>query len=114
MGMDSRNRVEAALNSRKSDRPPAGAWGHTYREEWSPQALAQVTVERARRFGWDYVQFQSRAGCFAEAFGNRYEPSRHRLRSPRLLSSVIDSADDWKALRLVDLRPLDDQVESIT
>ena len=53
--MNSRARVEAALKGAPVDRPPAGAWGHTYREEWSPEQLARVTVERQRRYGWDYV-----------------------------------------------------------
>ncbi len=111
--MDSRARVEAALAGEKPDRPPIGAWGHTYREEWSPEALARVTVERARRFGWDYVKFQPRASCFAEAFGNRYTPSNHPFRSGPLVSQAVESLEDWEKLQLVDPKALDDQVESI-
>lgn len=111
--MDSRSRVEAALAGRRPDRAPVGAWGHTYREEWSPEALARVTVERARRFGWDYVKFQPRASCFAEAFGNRYRPSNHPFRSGPLVQAAVESEDDWARLRLVDPQALDDQVESI-
>ena len=67
--MDSRTRVERALQLDVADRPPAAAWGHTYREEWSPEQLARVTVDRARELGWDFVKFQPRASCFSEAFG---------------------------------------------
>lgn len=111
--MDSRARVEAALAGEKPDRPPVGAWGHTYREEWSPEALARITVERARQFGWDYVKFQPRASCFAEAFGNRYTPSNHPFRSGPLVSQAVESLEDWQKLRLVDRKALDDQVDSI-
>ena len=78
--MDGRERVEAALTLGLGDRPPVGAWGHTYREEWSPEDLAAITVERARRFGWDFVKFQPRASSFAEAFGSVYKPSGHKLK----------------------------------
>jgi len=67
--VNSRARVEAALAQQHLDRPPAAAWGHTYREEWSPEALAGVTIARQRRYEWDWVKFQPRASCFAEAFG---------------------------------------------
>ncbi len=111
--MDSRARVEAALAGGRGDRPPVGAWGHTYREEWSPEALAKVTVERARRFGWDYVKFQPRASCFAEAFGNRYSPSNHPYRSGPVQSVVVESLADWEKVRLANPAALEDQVRSI-
>ena len=96
-----------------ADRPPVGAWGHTYREEWSPEELAAVTVERARRLGWDFVKFQPRASSFAEAFGSVYHPSGHRLRGPVLIRSAVPDLDSWAAVKLVNRQALDDQVESI-
>ncbi|HSS61494.1 MAG TPA: uroporphyrinogen decarboxylase family protein, partial [Candidatus Limnocylindrales bacterium] len=96
-----------------ADRPPVGAWGHTYREEWSPEALAGVTVERARALGWDFVKFQPRASCFAEAFGSVYHPSGHRLRGPILIKAAVPELDSWPAVELVTRKALDDQVESI-
>ena len=45
--MTGRQRVEAALAMEVADRPPVGAWGHTYREEWSPEDLAAITVDQA-------------------------------------------------------------------
>lgn len=111
--MDSRERVEVALTGGKPDRPPVGAWGHTYREEWSPEALARVTVERARRFGWDFVKFQPRASCFAEAFGNHYKPSNNPYRSGPLVSPAVSRLEDWAQVQLVNRRALDDQIEAI-
>src|SRR5437879_5038717 len=96
-----------------ADRPPVGAWGHTYREEWSPADLAAVTVERARRLGWDFVKFQPRASTFAEAFGSTYHPSGHRLRAPVLIRPAVPDVDSWAAVKLVNAQPLDDRVESI-
>lgn len=96
-----------------ADRPPVGAWGHTYKEEWSPDALAAITVERARNFGWDFVKFQPRASCFAEAFGSVYHPSGHRLRAPILIRAAVPDLDSWSSVALVDRTALEDQVRSI-
>lgn len=111
--MTGRERVEAAINLRVGDRPPVGAWGHTYKEEWSPQDLAAATVERARRFGWDFVKFQPRATCFAEALGSVYQPSGHRLKGPVLVTAAVSDSDSWSKVALVNPKALDDQVESI-
>jgi uroporphyrinogen decarboxylase len=111
--MTSRERVEAALGMGVADRPPVGAWGHTYREEWSPEDLAAVTVLRARQFGWDFVKFQPRATCFAEAFGSVYKPAGHRLKGPVLVSMAVPDLDSWRKVELINPKALDDQVESI-
>ena len=96
-----------------ADRPPVGAWGHTYREEWSPEQLAAVTVERARKFGWDFVKYQPRATCFAEAFGSTYHPANHKLKGPILDEAAIPDLAAWKKVRLVNRNALDDQAKSI-
>jgi uroporphyrinogen decarboxylase len=111
--MNGRGRVEAAIAMGVADRPPVGAWGHTYREEWSPEALASITVERARQFGWDFVKFQPRASSFAEAFGSVYKPAGHRLKGPVLVSPAVPDLDAWRSVKLVNPKALDDQVESI-
>ncbi len=105
--------MEAALALDVADRPPVGAWGHTYKEEWSPDALAAVTVERARRFGWDFVKFQPRASCFAEAFGSEYRPAGHRLRAPVLVEQAVPDLEAWRKVELVNRTALEDQVNSI-
>jgi uroporphyrinogen decarboxylase len=108
--------VQAALAGKKGDRPPAGAWGHTYKEEWSPELLAAVTVDRARRQRWDFVKLQPRATFFAEAFGSRYQPSGHSLRGPVLVHAGISDATDasgWSNLKVVDQKVLDEQVRAL-
>jgi uroporphyrinogen decarboxylase len=111
--MTGRERVEAALAMGVADRPPVGAWGHTYREEWSPQDLASITIDRARQFGWDFVKFQPRASSFAEAFGSVYRSAGHRLKGPVLVSAAVQELDDWSKVALVNPKALQDQVESI-
>ena len=111
--MNGRQRVEASLALEVADRPPVGAWGHTYKEEWNPRALASITVERARRFGWDFVKFQPRASSFAEAFGSVYKPAGHRLKGPVLVSAAVPDLDSWRNVELTNPKALGDQVESI-
>jgi len=111
--VDGKGRVKAALAMGVADRAPVGAWGHTYREEWSPEELASITVDRARKFGWDFVKFQPRASSFAEAFGSVYKPAGHRLKGPILVKAAVEEPDDWKKVALVDPKALQDQVESI-
>jgi uroporphyrinogen decarboxylase len=111
--VDGRKRVEAALAMGVADRAPVGAWGHTYREEWLPEDLAAITVDRARQFGWDFVKFQPRASSFAEAFGSVYKPAGHRLKGPVLVSAAVQELDDWSKVALVNPKALQDQVESI-
>src|SRR5258705_3708055 len=111
--MDGRKRVEAALELSVADRPPVGAWGHTYKEEWSPADLAAATIENAQQFEWDFVKFQPRASCFAEAFGSVYKPANHKLKGPILVSEAVPDLDAWQNVALVNRPALDDQVESI-
>jgi uroporphyrinogen decarboxylase len=112
-GMTGRERVEAALAMGVADRPPVGAWGHTYREEWSPDDLASLTIERARQFDWDFVKFQPRATCFAETFGSVYKPAGHRLKGPVLISTAVTDLESWSSVSAVNAKALQDQVESI-
>ena len=111
--MTGRERVEAAIAMRVADRPPVGAWGHTYKEEWSARDLADVTVARARRFGWDFVKFQPRASTFAEAYGSVYHPSGHRMRAPIMVKPAVPDLDSWSSVTLREPSVFDDQVESI-
>jgi uroporphyrinogen decarboxylase len=111
--MDGRGRVEAALEMGVADRPPVSAWGHTYREEWSVADLAAATVDRSRQFGWDFVKFQPRATCFAEAFGSVYKPAGHRLKGPVLVSSAVPDLEAWRAVSAINPKVLHDQAESL-
>ncbi|HEX9122220.1 MAG TPA: uroporphyrinogen decarboxylase family protein [Actinomycetota bacterium] len=113
--MESRERVRAALSLERPDRPPAGWWGHTYREEWSPRDLARVTVARQREYGWDFVKLQPRASCFAEAFGCEYAPARGFADAPAQVRPAVATPEDWARLPSVgaDAPALADQVEAL-
>ncbi len=113
--MDPIERVRAALSLDVADRPPVGWWGHTFREEWSARALADVTIARLRTYGWDFAKLQPRACCFAEALGCAYRPSGDPREGPVLVRPAIAEPEDWRALPPVDASApaLADQVEAL-
>jgi uroporphyrinogen decarboxylase len=108
-------RLRAAVAREPVDRPPFGWWGHTYEEEWSPRALADVTLDRRAAFGWDFVKLQPRACCFAEAFGSEYRRADAWDEGPVLVRPAVIETEDWAGLPAVDasVAPLADQVEAL-
>ncbi|HSD48489.1 MAG TPA: uroporphyrinogen decarboxylase family protein [Actinomycetota bacterium] len=113
--MKPRDRIRAALALERPDRPPAGWWGHTYRQEWSAEDLAAATVDRQRAFSWDFVKLQPRASCFAEAFGSEYRPSDDPGAGPVLVRPAVATVEDWARLPAADggTPALGDQVEAL-
>lgn len=114
-GVTAKDRVRAALELDSADRPPIGLWGHDYLKEWSASELAETHVRAQNKFGWDFVKFQPRATCFAEAFGAQYRPSGNPHTFPAFLGSPIRTPKDWDEVEAVPatVRPLADQVESL-
>ena len=113
--MDSLTRIKTALSLGTPDRPPFTWWGHTFVEEWAPGTLADVTIARASRYGWDFVKLQPRASCFAEAFGSEYRPSGNAVEAPVLVQAAVQHLEDFPALPDVDAGhpAFADQVEAI-
>ena len=71
--MTSRERVLAALRGETVDRPPLSFWGHVYHRESSAAALVDHTLERWRRFEWDWVKLNPRKHYHVEPWGVRYD-----------------------------------------
>ena len=115
MTPDGTARVRGAIDGERLDRPPFGWWGHTYEREWSPRELANVTVDRRRSFGWDFVKLQPRACCFGEALGSEYRPSGRPDTGPVLVRPAVSDVEGWSRLPAVDAgsRALADQVEAL-
>lgn len=111
--MESRDRVEAALALDVGDRPPIGAWGHDFIAEWSPAELAGATVAAQSKFGWDFIKFQPRASCFAEAFGAEWKPSSGLKDPIQVKPAVADPEELAQIARPVNQAAFDDQNESL-
>ncbi|HEX4995054.1 MAG TPA: hypothetical protein VFX87_08805, partial [Methylomirabilota bacterium] len=76
--MTKRQRVTAALAGQAVDRVPLAFWLHNFATENSAKGLADETLRLAHTFDWDFLKPQSRAQCFAEAWGLEYRASSAR------------------------------------
>ena len=68
--MTKRERVMAALRGEAVDRVPLSFWMHHFVAENGVETFVAESLRLAREFGWDYLKPQSRAQCFAEAWGS--------------------------------------------
>jgi len=113
--MTKRKRVAAALASDEVDRAPASFWGHDYLHEWTPEGLAEATLENYRRYDWDFVKVNPRATYYAEAWGSRYKPSGDDLHGPVNVDYVLKTPRDVDRLAPVDVQegPFGEQLAAL-
>ena len=113
--MTKRERVMAALRGRPVDRVPVSLWLHNFATENSADDLAAETLRLARRFDWDFLKPQTRAQCFAEMWGFRYQPSRERAASYTVTETPLATAADLRQLEPADARfgALGEQLEAL-
>jgi uroporphyrinogen decarboxylase len=78
MTMTNRERIMAALRGDAVDRVPLSFWLHNFVAENSVKEFVAESLRLAHEFGWDYLKPQTRAQCFAEAWGLRYQASSDR------------------------------------
>ena len=97
-----RARVTAALRGEPVDRVPVSFWLHNFAAENSAEGLAGETLRLARTFDWDYLKPQSRAQCFAEAWGLEYRAS-----SDRAVPFTVTHAPVSNEVALAKLEPAD-------
>jgi uroporphyrinogen decarboxylase len=76
--MTRRERVLAALRGDPVDRVPLSFWMHNFAAENTVKEFVAESLRLAREFDWDYLKPQSRAQCFAEAWGLQYRASGER------------------------------------
>ena len=108
-------RVRAALAGEQVDRPPASFWGHDYVREWTPQGLADATLERLRRYDWDFIKVNPRATYYAEAWGSQYRPSGRSDSGPVNVDYVLKSAADLATVKALKVKtgPFGEQIEAL-
>jgi len=89
----------AALAGEAVDRVPLSFWMHNFAAENTVKDFVAETLRLARQFGWDYLKPQSRAQCFAEAWGLQYQPSGERAVPYTRTHAPCASAADLRRLR---------------
>ena len=113
--MTKRERVMAALHGKPVDRVPFAFWLHNFATENSAEGLTAETVRLGKTFDWDYLKPQSRAQCFAEMWGLRYQPSGKQAVQYTVTHSPVADADGLRRLAPADPRTasLGEQLEAL-
>ena len=84
----------AALRGELVDRVPLSFWMHNFAAENTVEDFVAESLRLAKVFDWDYLKPQSRAQCFAEAWGLRYQASGQRaVPYTRTHAPCADAAD---------------------
>ena len=89
----------AALRGEPVDRVPLSFWLHNFTAENAVDSFVAETLRLAREFDWDYLKPQSRAQCFAEAWGFRYQASGERATPFTTTHVPCANADDLGRLQ---------------
>jgi uroporphyrinogen decarboxylase len=97
--MKKRDRVMAALRGEPVDRVPLSFWLHNFAAENAVDSFVAESLRRARDFDWDYLKPQSRAQCFAEAWGLEYQASGNRATPYTLKHAPCAGAADLARLQ---------------
>jgi len=100
--MTNRERVLAALRGEPVDRVPLAFWMHDFASENDIESFVAESLRLATTFGWDYLKPQSRAQCFAEAWGLRYAASARREVQYTRTHAPCAGAADLRRLQPVD------------
>src|SRR5438552_7656839 len=113
--MNNRERVMAALRAEPVDRVPLAFWMHDFASENDVDSFVAESLRLATTFGWDYLKPQSRAQCFAEAWGLRYAASGRREVQYTRTHAPCAGAADLRRLQPVDASAgaLGEQLEAL-
>src|SRR5262249_49040085 len=97
------------------DRPPLSFWGHVYHRESSAEELVAHTVERWRRFQWDWVKLNPRKHYHVEPWGVRYRYSGVPDEKPVLATYPVHLVGDWDRIGEMppDAGALGEQLEAV-
>ena len=77
------------------DRPPVSFWGHVYHRESSAAELVAHTLERWRRYRWDWVKLNPRKHYHVEPWGVRYRYTGVPNAKPTVEHWPVHEPADW-------------------
>lgn len=103
--MEKRERVFAALNGEKVDRPPAALWRHFPEYDQTAQGLARAVADWQRKWDWDFVKVTPTSGYYFEDWGGTFEyrPRGNEHGTRTALSRPIESRQALESLKPVDV-----------
>ncbi|MFC1476231.1 uroporphyrinogen decarboxylase family protein [Candidatus Zixiibacteriota bacterium] len=97
--VDAYDRWRALKSGTPADRPPISFWRHFYDQENSPESFIEATIGFQRRFDWDLVKINPKAGYHIEPWGVKIEPSKTPLDKPTKTDWPVHRSDDLAKIR---------------
>lgn len=101
--MTKRERIQAAIERRPTDRPPYAFWRHFPTTDRAPAALAQSTLRFHERYGSDFLKVTPTGGYAVEDWGcvegEEVMPDGHRP----CARHAVSAPEDWKRIRPVEI-----------
>lgn len=109
-------RFRALLSGEMADRPAISGWRHFIDKEQTAEALAEVTVQFARDYDWDWIKINPRATYYAETWGTQFDFSDYHDVFPLMTDHPVKKGQDlWKieTKKTAECKPLVEQLDAV-
>ncbi len=100
--MGKSDRLMAAIRGEAVDRPPVALWRHFPGDDQRPEDLARATVAFQRRYDFDFVKVTPASSFCLRDWGGEDRWTGNMEGTRDYIVHPIQSADDWRELRLLD------------
>jgi uroporphyrinogen decarboxylase len=111
-----RERIQAIMDGEKPDRFAVSVWRHFYHKEPSTEGLVEAMLDFQKKFDWDFMKINPRAGYHAEDWGSKYEWSTDEFKKTETLEPAVNDIDDWDEIQILpaDAPVLADHLKAIS
>ena len=96
-------RVLAAARGEQVDRVPMSFWRHHAVQEWSPQSLADLTLQQFLEYDLDFIKLTPTGIYPYQDWGPTVRFSRDDRVHPECVDAAVKSSDDWDELLALDV-----------
>ena len=97
--MKKRERVAAAIQKSKTDRPPIALWRHFPGDDLDSEKFARRVVEFQEKYDFDFVKVTPAASFIAEIYGGALQDAGNREGTRVHTRRVINDWRDWSKIR---------------
>ena len=102
--MSKRQRLEATFAGQPVDRPPVALWRHWPGDDQRADDLARDTLDFQRRYDFDFIKFTPSSNYCIADWGAQSRWAGNQEGTREWGSRVIQAADDWSELTVLDGR----------
>ncbi len=100
--MNHRQRMQACIAGKETDRPPVALWRHFPVDDQKAQTLADAHLNFQKTFDFDFLKVTPASGYFLYDWGLKDEWRGHPHGTREYTNRVIKSPEDWSKLPLLD------------